>query len=73
MQLAGETTGMAIAPIVIQNPEELDTAFSAMVRERPGAIVVLADGLFQRSGRMCNGRFLDDLILERRDRQERLG
>jgi len=37
MQLAGETT--AIAPIMIQNPDELDTVFSAMVRERPDAIV----------------------------------
>jgi putative tryptophan/tyrosine transport system substrate-binding protein len=40
MQLAGETTRTAIAPIMIQRPEELDVAFSAMVRERPDAIVV---------------------------------
>jgi putative ABC transport system substrate-binding protein len=40
MQLAGEATRTAIAPIMIQRPEELDAAFSAMVRVRPDAIVV---------------------------------
>jgi len=40
MELAGETTRTAIAPIMIQRPEELDEAFSAMVAERLDAIVV---------------------------------
>jgi putative ABC transport system substrate-binding protein len=40
MQLAGETTRTPIAPIMIHGPEELDATFSAMVRERPDAIVV---------------------------------
>jgi putative tryptophan/tyrosine transport system substrate-binding protein len=40
MQLAGEATKTVIAPIMIQRPEQLDAAFSAMVRERPDAIVV---------------------------------
>jgi putative tryptophan/tyrosine transport system substrate-binding protein len=40
MQLAGEATKTVLAPVMIQRPEELDAAFSAMVRERPDAIIV---------------------------------
>jgi putative tryptophan/tyrosine transport system substrate-binding protein len=37
---AGATTGMTIDPIMIQSAEELDSAFSAMEKERPDAIIV---------------------------------
>jgi putative ABC transport system substrate-binding protein len=40
LQLAGDATGTAIAPIMIQNPDELCTAFAALQSERPDAVVV---------------------------------
>jgi putative tryptophan/tyrosine transport system substrate-binding protein len=40
VQLAGEATGTAIEPIMIQRPEELEAAFAAMEQRRPDAIVV---------------------------------
>jgi putative tryptophan/tyrosine transport system substrate-binding protein len=40
IQLAGEATGMAIDPIMIHSTEELDSAFSAMERSRPAAVIV---------------------------------
>jgi putative ABC transport system substrate-binding protein len=40
IQLAGEATGTAIAPIMIDSTEELDAAFPAMEKSRPDAIIV---------------------------------
>jgi len=40
IQLAGETTGTAIDPIMIHSAEELDAAFLAMERSRPDAVIV---------------------------------
>jgi putative ABC transport system substrate-binding protein len=40
IQLAGEATGMAIDPIMIQSAEELDAAFPTMERLRPAAVIV---------------------------------
>jgi putative tryptophan/tyrosine transport system substrate-binding protein len=40
IQMAGEITGTAIEPIMIQNAEELDPAFPAMERARPDAVIV---------------------------------
>jgi putative tryptophan/tyrosine transport system substrate-binding protein len=37
---AGTTTGMTIDPIMIQSAEELDSAFSAMEKDRPDAVIV---------------------------------
>jgi len=37
---AGATTGMTIDPIMIKSAEELDSAFSAMEKERPDAVIV---------------------------------
>jgi putative ABC transport system substrate-binding protein len=42
IQLAGEATGTAIAPIMIHSAEELDAAFPAMQKSRPDAIIVQA-------------------------------
>src|SRR5262249_13895007 len=40
IQLGGEATGTAINPIRINNNEEFESAFAAMERDRPDAIIV---------------------------------
>ena len=40
VQRTGSATGMAIDPIMIHNPDELDAAFTAMEKERPDAVMV---------------------------------
>jgi putative ABC transport system substrate-binding protein len=40
IQLGGEATGTAIKPIWINNNEEFESAFAAMERDRPDAIIV---------------------------------
>src|ERR1700731_4638832 len=40
IQLGGEATGTAINPIRISNNEEFESAFAAMERDRPDAIIV---------------------------------
>jgi putative ABC transport system substrate-binding protein len=40
LQLAGEATGTSIDPIMIHSAEELDTAFLAMEKSRPDAVIV---------------------------------
>ena len=40
IQLGGEVTGTAIMPIRISNNEEFESAFAAMERDRPDAIIV---------------------------------
>jgi putative ABC transport system substrate-binding protein len=40
IQLAGEATGTAIDPIMIHSAKELETAFPAMERSRPDAVIV---------------------------------
>jgi len=39
-QDAAERSGMKIQPVVIGGPEEIESAFLAMIRERAGAVVV---------------------------------
>ncbi len=40
VRLGGEATGMAIDPILIRVPEELEAAFTAMEKEPPDAVIV---------------------------------
>jgi putative tryptophan/tyrosine transport system substrate-binding protein len=40
IQRGGEATGTAIKPIRISNNEEFESAFAAMERDRPDAIIV---------------------------------
>ncbi len=40
IQLGGEATGTAIQPIRISNNEEFESAFAAMERDRPDAVIV---------------------------------
>src|SRR5262249_49367302 len=40
IQLGGEATGTAINPIRISNHEEFESAFAAMERDRPDAIII---------------------------------
>jgi putative tryptophan/tyrosine transport system substrate-binding protein len=40
IRLAGEAMGIAIDPILIQSPDQLDAAFSAMAAARPEALIV---------------------------------
>jgi putative tryptophan/tyrosine transport system substrate-binding protein len=48
--LAGpaRTLGVELHPVGVQKPEELEGAFRAMVKERPGALMVLASSLTHR-------------------------
>lgn len=40
IKLAGDATGMVIIPVMIANAGELDASFSAMVGQRPDAVIV---------------------------------
>ncbi len=40
IRLASETTKTTINPIMIRGPEQLDAAFLALERDRPGAVIV---------------------------------
>jgi len=40
IQLGGEATGTTINPVMISSPEEFETAFAAMEKDRPDAIIV---------------------------------
>ena len=46
VQAAAQVLRMRVQSLGVRAPEELDNAFAAIVRERPGALLVLADRLF---------------------------
>ncbi|MBI3060022.1 MAG: ABC transporter substrate-binding protein [Deltaproteobacteria bacterium] len=46
VQAAAKVLRMKVQSLGIRAPEELDNAFAAILRERPGALLVLADRLF---------------------------
>lgn len=39
-QDAGQRLGMRVQPVIVQGPEEFESAFSAMKRERAGALII---------------------------------
>jgi ABC-type uncharacterized transport system substrate-binding protein len=43
VEVAGRSLGLQLRFLEVRRPGEIDTAFAAMVRERPGALLVLAD------------------------------
>ncbi len=43
IQKAARTLGVAIRPLGVQEPEDFDQAFTAMIQERPDALVVISD------------------------------
>ncbi len=45
-QAAAKLFGMKMLSLGVRAPEEFDSAFAAILRERPGALLVLADRLF---------------------------
>jgi putative ABC transport system substrate-binding protein len=46
VQAAAQVLRMRVQSLGVRAPEELEDAFAAIVRERPGALLVLADRLF---------------------------
>ena len=45
-QAAARVLGMKVLSLGVRTPEELENAFAVIARERPGALLVLADRLF---------------------------
>jgi putative ABC transport system substrate-binding protein len=58
---AAEVLGMKMLSLGVRTLEEIEEAFAAIVRERPGALVVLADRLF-----LHNRRRIMDFAIEQR-------
>jgi putative ABC transport system substrate-binding protein len=46
VQAAAQVLRMKVFSLGVQSPEEIENAFAAILRERPGALLVLADRLF---------------------------
>ncbi len=46
VQTAAQVLRMKVQSLGVRTPEEIEDAFAAIVRERPGALLVLADRLF---------------------------
>jgi putative ABC transport system substrate-binding protein len=51
IQAAAQKRGVKILPVRAQSPQELDDAFSLMVREKAGAVMVSADPFFAQESR----------------------
>ena len=45
-EVAARSLGVRLQALDVRSPDDLDSAFSAIVRERAGAVIVLADALF---------------------------
>jgi putative ABC transport system substrate-binding protein len=54
-QAAAQVLGMKVLSLGVRAAEELDNAFATILRERPGALLVLADRLFLHH----RGRIMD--------------
>jgi putative tryptophan/tyrosine transport system substrate-binding protein len=46
LQVAAQVLRMRVQSLGVQGPEDFDNAFAAILRDRPGALLVLADRLF---------------------------
>ena len=53
--------GVRLQPLEARNPQEIDSAFAAMTTERPGALLILPDGLF-----LSQRRQIAELAMKRR-------
>jgi putative ABC transport system substrate-binding protein len=60
-ELAAATLGTRLQPLEARSPREIDSAFTAMSKERAGALVVLVDVMF-----IDEGRRIADLAAARR-------
>jgi putative tryptophan/tyrosine transport system substrate-binding protein len=45
-EAAARALGVRLQPLEARDPQEIDSAFAAMTRERAGALVILADSIF---------------------------
>jgi putative tryptophan/tyrosine transport system substrate-binding protein len=61
IKVAAPALGMAFISVPVRRPDELDGAFAAMMRERPGGLVVTADPLQQ----LHVARIVDLLVTNR--------
>ena len=52
IQAAAQKTGVKIQPVQVQNPQEIESAFSTMVRQNAGAAIVVNDGWFTQQNRL---------------------
>jgi putative tryptophan/tyrosine transport system substrate-binding protein len=50
-EAAAQALGIQLQTLEARAPQEIDSAFAAMTRERAGALVVLADAIFVNQGR----------------------
>ena len=50
-EAAARALGVRLQTLDARNPQEIDSAFAAMTRERAGALVILADGIFTNQRR----------------------
>jgi putative ABC transport system substrate-binding protein len=60
-EAAARAFGMRLQPLEARGPQEIDSAFAAMTRERAGALVVLTDSIFTNQRRQ-----IAELAAERR-------
>ncbi len=50
-QVAAKALGVKLQLLKVRDPKDFDSAFSAMTRERAGALIVLSDAMFRAEGR----------------------
>jgi putative ABC transport system substrate-binding protein len=50
-EAAARALGVRLQPLAARGPQEIDSAFAAMTRERAGALLIFADGLFTNQRR----------------------
>jgi putative ABC transport system substrate-binding protein len=54
-EAAGRALGVQLQTLEARNPQEIESAFAAMIRERTGALLNLPDGLFFTQRRQIAG------------------